>query len=102
MKKPRASPCTAGLTRTGPSSCVLSCSMARGSLTRQLERLVGTVADHAGDRERRGGGGGGGVAHVERAARPREHEVVHERSVTRQRLRPDPRGAGDQVGRREL
>src|SRR3954463_14141033 len=98
MKKPRASPWTAGFTRTGPSSFVASCSMRGGSLDDRL----GSLGDHARDRQRRGGAGGRRVAHVQRAVGRGEDEVIDEPAVARERLGTDAGGAIDDVSRAQL
>src|SRR3954471_19402306 len=98
MKKPRASPCTAGFTRTGPSSFVASCSMRGGSLDDRL----GSLRDHSRDRERRGGAGGRRVAHVQGAVGRGEDEVVDELAVARERLGAYAGWAVDDVSRPQL
>src|SRR3954447_3145076 len=98
MKKPRASPCTAGFTRTGPSSFVASCSMRGGSLDDRL----GSLGDHSRNRERRGGAGGRRVAHVQGAVGGGEDEVVDELAVAREGLGADTGGPVGHVIRAQL
>src|SRR3954464_6582468 len=60
------------------------------------------VCDLPRDRERRGGGGRRRVAHVQRASRAGEDEVVDQAAVAAERLRAYARGAVEQGGGPQL
>ena len=81
-KNPRASPCTSGSRRIGPSRFVSRRRIAR----RLVERSLDAVGDQPRERERRGGRRRRRVPHVERALGLRDDEVVHEPAVAGQRL----------------